>query len=41
VRAVAPAIVAQLLPFESQRCHWYVNAIGAVPLHVPGFAVRT
>src|SRR4051794_16940290 len=30
---------AQPWPPASQRRHWYVNAIGSVPVHVPGSAV--
>ena len=40
VRLVAPATLPQFPPFESQRCHWYVYAIGSVPAQTPGFAVR-
>src|SRR3954470_10086940 len=29
----------QFLPLSSQRLHWYVNEIGAVPVHVPFWAV--
>src|SRR5262245_9361651 len=32
-------MLAQLLPLESQRCHWYLNVIGVVPLQAPGPAV--
>ena len=41
VRAVAPAVLAQLPPFPSQRCHWYANDIGCVPSQLPGLAVST
>src|SRR5262245_19093683 len=37
---VSPVIDEQPLPAESQRCHWYLEVIGDVPLHVPGLAVR-
>jgi hypothetical protein len=30
----------QLPPLESQRRHWYLNVIGAVPPQFPLFAVR-
>ena len=36
VSSVAPRIGAQPAPAASQRFHWYVNAIGLPPLHVPG-----
>src|SRR5437763_304903 len=39
VCAVAPLIAAQLLPWPSQRCHWYEN-VGVVSLdQVPLLAV--
>jgi hypothetical protein len=38
--AVAPEILTQFAPEESQRCHWYAYEIGAVPDHVPGAAVN-
>src|SRR5262245_1182574 len=31
---VAPVMLAQLAPFESQRCHWYENFVGLFD-HVP------
>ena len=37
---VAPVIGVHPPPAASQRCHWYVNATGLPPLHVPGTAVR-
>jgi len=39
VRAVAPDIDEQLFPLRSQRRHWYLYVMGAVPDHVPGLAV--
>lgn len=39
VRAVAPAIFVQLAPLESQRLHWYENASGTDPDHVPRLVV--
>ncbi len=38
--AAVPAMFAHAAPDASQRCHWYVKAIGCVPVHVPGAAVR-
>src|SRR5205807_726982 len=35
---VAPLTALQPLPAASQRCHWYVNATGLPPFHVPGTA---
>jgi hypothetical protein len=32
---VAPPIATQPFPFASQRSHWYVNEIGAVPVQAP------
>src|SRR4051794_14024444 len=31
---------AQLPPVPSQRLHWYLKVIGAVPVHVPSVVVR-
>src|SRR5215212_3298137 len=39
VFCVAPLMSEQLPPVWSQRRHWYANAIGCPPVHVPGFAV--
>jgi len=36
---VAPAIATHEAPDALQRCHWYVNVIGASPVHVPFAAV--
>ena len=33
--AVAPAIATHEAPDALQRSHWYVNVIGASPVHVP------
>src|SRR4051794_1225889 len=35
VEPVAPLIGAHLAVTGSQRCHWYVNENGGVPLHTP------
>ena|SRR5919201_6067903 len=37
VAAAAPPSAPQLLPLESQRCHWYSN-FSPFPSHDPGFA---
>ena len=39
VAAVAPEMFAQLVELV-QRAHWYLNVIGAVPVHVPVVALR-
>jgi hypothetical protein len=39
VRLIAPVMSAHCWPPVLQRRHWYVNAIGVVPDHSPGFAV--
>ena len=36
---MAPAIATHEAPDALQRCHWYVNVIGASPVHVPFAAV--
>ena len=36
---MAPAIATHEAPDALQRCHWYVNVIGASPVHVPLLAV--
>jgi hypothetical protein len=40
VRLVAPATTVHAPPAVLQRCHWYANVIGWVPVHVPLVAVR-
>ena len=40
-RAVAAVIAAQAWPAASQRVHWYENATGLPPPHVPGSAAST
>jgi hypothetical protein len=37
---VAPAMSTQDAPADVHRRHWYANAIGVVPLQLPGSAVR-
>src|SRR2546421_3482644 len=39
VEAVAPEMSEQFAPAASQRCHWYVKLIGALPVQVPLAAV--
>src|SRR5213592_2834905 len=37
----ASSIAVQAVPVPLQRVHWYLNVIGAVPVHTPLCAVST